>query len=74
MGLSVMQEMAIYDDNCNCRCPCCGKFRKREDFPDQSAHIEFGDATMRGHIHVAPACAECIKSANNGSTGPEARP
>lgn len=72
MGLSMMQEMMIYDDNGKCRCPVCGRFRKREDFPDQPGHIEFGDATMRGHLHVAPSCRKCMEHdepANNAVSG-----
>jgi hypothetical protein len=63
MSLSYMQEMGIREPNGQCRCPYCGKFRKRSDFPEQSGHIEFkvGDpVAVMGHIHVPPSCRFCM--------------
>lgn len=62
MTFSYMQEMNIRDINGNCRCPYCGKYRKRSDFPDQPGHIDFGDNKVRGHIHVDPACRFCLET------------
>ena len=61
MPLSMIQEMGLYDENGRCRCPGCGKFRKRSDIPDQEGHIEFGSGAIRGHLHVAPMCFECLR-------------
>lgn len=60
MALSMMQEIAIRDVNGNCRCPCCGKYRRCEDFQDQPGHVTFGGGErMLGHIHMAPLCRFC---------------
>lgn len=64
MALSVMQEMAIRDINGNCRCPFCGKYRKRSDLLDQDPHIYFGDENVQGHIHVPPGCIYCFQQPN----------
>lgn len=69
MSLSYMQEMAILDDRGNCRCPWCGKYRRREDFHDQPASLRFGNDNVRGHIHVAPACDFCRKEEPCRKTG-----
>lgn len=61
MTLSMMQEMAIRDCNGNCRCPYCGKYRKRSEFPDQPGHLGWDNEYGAGHIHVAPACAYCYE-------------
>ena len=60
MTLSMMQEMGLYDEHGRCRCPGCGRFRKRSDIPDQQGHFEFGSGPIRGHIHVAPLCFKCL--------------
>ena len=57
MALSYMQEMCLYDRNGNVRCPWCGKYRKREDIPDQDAHAGLRD----GHINMLPACKWCLE-------------
>jgi hypothetical protein len=60
MALSMMQEMSIHDANGNCRCPYCGKYRKRSDFDDQPGNIPFGGGVNgTGHIHVAAMCRYC---------------
>ena len=60
--LSYMQEMSIRDINGNCRCPYCGKYRKRSDFERQAGHVPLiGGGAIRGHIHVAPACRYCLE-------------
>ena len=66
MALSMMQTMALYDDNGRCRCPYCGKFRTVTDFPDQSGHHTFGDNNSHvvGHIHTPPACVSCLTQDN----------
>jgi len=61
MALSYMQEMCLWDEHGNCRCPYCGKYRRREDIPDQPGHVEFGDDNVRGHLHIAPACRWCLE-------------
>lgn len=61
MPLSYMQEMSLRDNQGNCRCPYCGKYRRREDFPDQDGHIKFGDESVSGLLHVAPACRYCME-------------
>ncbi len=58
--LTMMQEMSIRDINGNCRCPYCGKYRKRSDFPDQPGHMTFGSNDVIVHAHVAAACRFCI--------------
>jgi hypothetical protein len=65
MSLSMNQQLAMRDVNGNCKCPYCGKYRKESDFPDQPAHVSFGDAKIRGHISVPPACKFCIKEKND---------
>lgn len=57
--LTYMQQMSVHDDSGRCRCPWCGRFRKLDDFPDQPAAVEIG-GSMRIHMHVAPACRECL--------------
>jgi hypothetical protein len=54
--LSMRQEMAIRDVNGNCRCPWCGKYRKREDFKKQSGSLWFDC----GHISTLPGCKYCL--------------
>lgn len=61
MTLSYMQEMEIRDANGNCRCPYCGKYRRREDFPEQDPHVYFENENVKGHIHVDPACYACLE-------------
>ena len=60
MTLSMMQELAIRDDKGRCKCPHCGKYRKRSDFDAQAGHIPIGDGKrITGHVHVGPACRYC---------------
>jgi len=61
MTLSMMQEMGLYDEHGRCRCPGCGKFRKRSDIPDQPGHIGFKTEWCTGHFHVAALCFECLR-------------
>ena len=61
MNLSYMQEISIRDNHGRCRCPYCGKYRRREDFHEQPVHIRFGDKADGGLLHVAPACIFCLK-------------
>ena len=62
MTLSMMQEMSIRDVNGNCRCPYCGKYRKRSDFDEQPGHVPIGDGVnVVGHIHIGAACRFCIE-------------
>lgn len=61
MPLTHMQELALYDANGRCRCPLCGKYRKRADFPDQpkatTAQFPGGYAI----VHLEPGCRECLE-------------
>ena len=59
MTLSMMQEMGLYDEHGRCRCPGCGKFRKRSDIPDQAWSIRLGPGV--GHMEVAALCFECLR-------------
>jgi hypothetical protein len=59
MALSMMQEMAIRDDDGRCRCPWCGKFRREEDFETQPGHLVFGSG-MQLQMHIAPKCKGCM--------------
>jgi len=56
MPLTMLQDMAIHDEQGRCRCPICGRFRRREDFQDQPGSLRCGSAL----ITVAPACRECL--------------
>jgi hypothetical protein len=60
-NLSMRQEMAIYDSRGNCRCPWCGKYRKREDFDAQPGSVWFGDEHMSGHLSLLPGCRYCLE-------------
>ena len=53
--LTMMQSLAIYDDQGRCRCPMCGKFAKPSDFvgSQQSLTIPGGRATL------LPGCRKC---------------
>ncbi|MBW2003062.1 MAG: hypothetical protein JRI72_00395 [Deltaproteobacteria bacterium] len=64
--LSVMQELSIRDDRGNCRCPYCGKYRKRSEFEEQSPHVPLIDAGSKimGHLHVPAACKYCLEAEN----------
>ena len=61
MALSMTQEMAIHDNNGRVRCPICGKFRKKSDFPTQPGHSHIGyGKNISGHIHLLPSCEKCL--------------
>lgn len=55
-GLPMWAELSLWDNSGRCRCPRCGKYRKREDIPDQPTTIVLSHAT----ISVAPACGSCL--------------
>lgn len=61
MPLTYMQEMALYDERGRCRCPLCGKYRRRSDIPDQPASVTVGNSEVRVTVHVAPGCRECVE-------------
>lgn len=61
MALSMLQEMSIHDVNGNCRCPYCGKYRKRSDFDDQPGHVDIGGPRFVAHCHVGAACRFCME-------------
>lgn len=58
--LSQLQKMSIRDDRGNCRCQYCGKYRKRDDFPDQPGHIDSKNDHVYIRFHVAAACRFCL--------------
>lgn len=60
--LSYLQEAAIRDKNGNCRCPWCGRYRKRSEFPAQSGYMNISDGKRSAwHIHLNPKCCFCSK-------------
>jgi len=63
--LTYLQELSIRDRNGNCRCPYCGKYRKRDDFPNQDSHAYFGNGKARVQAHVDPACKYCLEGQEN---------
>jgi len=68
MALSYLQEASIRDRKGNCRCPYCGKYRKRSEFQDQAYNIPFGKKGMGGHISVPPACVYCLELSDDQPT------
>ena len=55
--LSMRAEMALWDMDGKCRCPGCGKYRKREDIPnDQRTAYSSGNMI----VSVFPVCRDCL--------------
>jgi hypothetical protein len=62
--LPTWAEMSLWD-NGRCRCPRCGKFRRRQDIPnDQPITVSLSSVTMR----VVPGCRECLGQGELGLT------
>lgn len=59
MSLNQMQVYMIQDSPGRFRCPHCGRYRRIEDFPDQTTTetIRTQQATIR--VTVAPGCRAC---------------
>ena len=60
MKMTYLQESSIRDINGNCRCPYCGKYRKRADFPDQSSAEVLTADGVEVRMHVAAMCQVCM--------------
>jgi len=58
--LTMMAEMSLWDDDGRCRCPCCGKFRRRSDIPDDQQTATRTTGSVVAIIHLAPACFRCL--------------
>lgn len=56
--LSMRAEMSLWDINGRCRCPGCGKYRKRSDIPDQQTTACGGGMI----ISLLPVCRTCLDS------------
>lgn len=59
MALSHMAELALWEEG-RCKCPRCGKYRKRSDIPDQPTYITAVFDGVEAHIHTAPGCKYCL--------------
>jgi hypothetical protein len=58
--LTMMAEMSLWDINGRCRCPHCGKFRKRSDIPNDQSTAMRTEGEVVAIIHLAPACFRCL--------------
>lgn len=63
MSLGYIAEMSLWDESGRCKCPCCGKFRKRSDIPDdQQTSITSVSSEVVSHVHISPSCKYCLET------------